>query len=136
MLTLHKVLKVSPDGSTITTFAGDGQTPTSLAHLGDGGPAVNARIDRPAGVSVDAQDNVYIVDNVAHRISKVTTDGILHIIAGSGSPVSGLFGGAFSGDGGSPLAARFNRPEGVHVAPDGSVYITDGSNNRVRKIAY
>ncbi len=68
----HRVRKVTPDG-TISTFAGTGRQGNS----GDGGPAVDAALNRPTCVAVDATGNVYFLDNLAMRLRRVSLDGII-----------------------------------------------------------
>jgi hypothetical protein len=63
------------------------------------------------------------------RIRKVTTNGIITTVAGNG--VQG-----FSGDGGSGNNASMSFPRGLAVDNAGNTYITDGANNRIRKLAY
>src|SRR2546422_959691 len=67
----HLVLKVIPSG-TITILAGNGQPGFS----GDGGPARNASLNTPFGLSADGSGNVYIADTNNHRIRKVDVNGI------------------------------------------------------------
>ena len=77
----QRVLKVSASG-TITTFAGGGSS------LGDGGPATSAQLKTPFGVAVDRTGNVYISDSVDHRVRKVSRNGTIRTIAGTGRPAS------------------------------------------------
>ena len=76
---------------------------------------------------VDAAGNIYVADNTKHRVYKVDTLGSTTIIAGTGTP-------GYSGDGALATAAQFNAPTDVAVAPDGSLYIADALNDRIRKI--
>lgn len=118
----HRVRKIDLSG-TITTIAGTGVA----GFLGDGGPAVNARLNQPIGVVVDMDGNVYISDNSNERIRKVDTTGVITTIAGTG--VAG-----FLGDGGPAINARLNDPWGLCVDKLGNLYVADRINNRVRKI--
>ena len=118
-----RIKKVSPSG-IITTIAG-----TGIAGFGgDGGPAVLAQLNFPQGLAIDTLDNIYVADNLNHRIRKITPGGIITTVAGSG-----LLG--FSGDGGLALAAKLNTPFGVHVDKFGVIYIADSYNFRIRKVA-
>ncbi len=123
----HRVRRLDPEG-TITTFAGSGVEGFS----GDGGPATEARLDFPIGVAVDPQGFVYIVDSNNHRIRGVTPEGIITTFAGSGS--AGLGNGAYSGDGGLANEARLNNPLGMGLDAQGSVYIADSGNHRIRRV--
>lgn len=121
-----RVRKISSNG--ITTIAGNGGS----GFGGDGGPATNAALAGPNGVAVDKAGNVYVVDTFHHRIRKVTPQGVISTVAGSGP--SDPFGGAFAGDGGLAVNARLNGPTSVAVAGDGTLYIADSGNRRVRRV--
>src|SRR5262249_41211808 len=108
----------------ITTMAGSG----TAAFTGDGGQAVSAAFNNPRGIAVDTQGNVYVADKLNHRIRRVSLDGTVITVAGSGTP-------GFSGDGGSPISAQLNQPEDVWVDAAGTLYIADSSNHRIRKVA-
>jgi uncharacterized protein (TIGR03437 family) len=118
----NRIRKVSLDG-TITTVAGNGQRGFS----GDGGPAVEAQLGAAADVGVDAVGNLYIADPVNQRIRKVSPDGIISTVAGSGQRASG-------GDGGPASEAQLNLPGGVAVDAAGNLYIADSSNFRIRRV--
>ena len=116
----NRIRKVTPDGA-ISTVAGNG----ALGFSGDGGPATSAPLDYPIGVAVDAAGSLYVA--VVSGIRKVTPDGIISTIAGSG--VNG-----HSGDGGPAVGARLNAPQGVAVDAAGNFYIADTSDNEIRKV--
>jgi uncharacterized protein (TIGR03437 family) len=118
----HRVRKVAANG-TISTVAGTG----TAGFGGDGGAATSAQLNAPFGVAVDAAGNLYIAEFGDNRVRKVSTNGNIGTIAGSG--VSG-----FSGDGGQATSAQLNGPRGVAVGPEGNVYIADSGNNRVRRV--
>jgi sugar lactone lactonase YvrE len=108
----------------IATVAGDGEQGFS----GDGGAATNAELDSPAGVAVDANGNLYIADTHNHCVREVS-GGNITTIAGTG--VAG-----FSGDGGAATAAMLNQPTAVAVGADGSLYVADTDNHRIRKVVF
>ena len=118
----HRIRKIDSSG-TIATFAGTGVPGFS----GDGGPAVQAELNRPWGVEVDGTGNVYIVDSYNHRIRRVDPSGTITTIAGTGQ-------NSFSGDGGPAVQAGLASPTGAAVDREGNVYIADRSNRRVRRI--
>jgi uncharacterized protein YjiK len=118
-----RVRKVSTSG-TITTVAGSG----TFGFSGDGGPATDAGLNSPVGVTVDAAGNLYIADSGNHRVRKVSTSGTITTVAGDGT-----FG--FSGDGGPATNASLNIPYGVAVDAAGNLYIADPGNSRVREVA-
>jgi RHS repeat-associated protein len=119
----RRIRRVGPDG-IITTVAGTGLGGSS----GDGGLATQATLNGPTGISVAPDGSLYIADLGANRVRRVGPDGIITTVAGTGSP-------GFSGDGDSATQAALNSPRGVTVAPDGSFYITDQNNHRIRRVS-
>ncbi|MER7112661.1 NHL domain-containing protein [Streptomyces sp. NPDC000229] len=119
----HRIRKVTTDGK-ISTFAGNG----SAGSQGDNGPAVSAQLNCPRQIAVDSAGTLYVVDTGNHRVRKITADGTISAVAGTGSP-------GFSGDGGLATAAKLNTPLGVAVDGTGVLYVTDYGNCRVRKVA-
>jgi RHS repeat-associated protein len=118
----YRIRKISPDGG-ISTVAGNG----TQGYSGDGGPATQAELSSPWSVAVGSDGSIYIADAGNNRLRRVGPDGIITTIAGNGT-------GGFSGDGGPAGQAELNNPQGVAVAPDGSVYIADSNNCRIRKV--
>ena len=115
----NRIRRVAPDG-VITTVAGNGQG----AYGGDGGRATAARLHWPHDVEVDAAGNVWIADSANHRIRRVTPDGVIRTVVGTGV-------GGFNGDGLAGTATRINRPKGLEITAT-SLWFSDGDNNRVR----
>ncbi len=108
----------------IDTVAGDGQQGDS----GDGGPATKARLNQPFDVAYDAAGNLFLSDTFNHRIRRVDAKtGVITTVAGSGKK-------GFSGDGGPATEAAFDEPYGVAMAKDGTFYVADRLNRRVRKV--
>jgi YD repeat-containing protein len=118
----HNLRRVGPDG-IITTVAGTGVA----GFAGDGGPATLAQMIEPSGVAVGSDGSLYIADIWNYRIRRVGPDGIITTVAGTG--IAG-----FTGDGGLATLAQLNRPYGVAVGSDGSLYIADWSNYRIRRV--
>ncbi|WP_322779998.1 caspase, EACC1-associated type [Frankia sp. Cas4] len=118
----RKIYKIDMAGR-ISTFAGTGISGFS----GDGGPATQAQLNDPFGMAVGGDGTVYIADTDNNRIRKIDTAGRISTFAGTGS-----YG--FSGDGGPATRAKLASPWGVAVGGDGTVYIADTDNNRIRKI--
>jgi hypothetical protein len=114
----HRIRKVTPQG-VVTTFAG------STAGYKDGKGA-GAQFNNPIGVALDGQGNVWVSDYSNHRIRKVSPDGVVSTVAGSG------IAGYLDGD---PALARFNYPWGIAVDSAGRVLIADRYNHRIRKLA-
>jgi large repetitive protein len=97
--------------------------------LGDGGPALQASLDLPAGLALDGAANLYIADSLHYRIRLVNAKtGIISTFAGNGTP-------GYTGDYGPAVGASMNTPSGVAVDGAGNVYIADTGNNVVRKVA-
>jgi uncharacterized protein (TIGR03437 family) len=115
------IRKVSAAG-VITTIAGNGGSDYS----GDGGPATAAAI-QPMTVRLDVAGNLYIGQADGH-LRKITLDGRIATIAGNGQF-------QFSGDGGPATRANLSLPTSVAVGNDGSLYVADASNSRIRKVS-
>ena len=118
----NRIRKVDQSG-IISTFAGTGVPGLS----GDGGLATIARLSSPRGLALDSFGNLYIADTGNHRIRMVTPSGVISTVAGS-DPGS-------AGDGGPATQAKLRDPSRIAVDPDGSLYIADTSNSRIRKVA-
>jgi sugar lactone lactonase YvrE len=116
------VRRIDPSG-VITRFAGTGTSGFS----GDNGPALNAALNTPSGLAVDAAGNVYIADQNNHRIRRVAPNGTISTVAGTG--VAGYFG-----DGGPATAARLYYPFRVTLDSAGNIYVGDSRNSAVRQI--
>jgi len=118
----NRIRRVSPDG-IITTIAGTGE----MGFGGDGGPAVEARFAYPVAIAIDDQGNLYIADFNNHRIRKISTDGMITSVAGTGES-------EYNGDGRPALECQIGEPCGVAVDRSGYIYIGDQLNNRVRVV--
>lgn len=119
----NRVRQVTPNG-IITTVAGS----NTFGFAGDGSRADNAQLYGPTGVAFAADGSILIADNSNHRIRRVERDGRIYTVAG------GAFG--FSGDGLAATTSQLYNPAGISVAADGSLFIADLSNHRVRKISF
>ena len=123
----HRIRKVDSAG-IVTTVAGSGTTGEGGGGFGgDGGPAVEARLRYPYGVTVDETGNLYIADARNHRIRKVDSAGVVTTIAGSGTE-------GYGGDGGPAVRAQLSHPQGVALDGSGNLYIADAWNHRIRKV--
>jgi hypothetical protein len=124
----HKLRKITPDGrSHILAGAGAG-------FAGDGMPMAGALFKQPKALEVDAQDNLYILDQQNFRIRKIDPAGIITTIAGNGLK-------KFGGDNGPALMCSFDfeagsnpEPSGGLALKDGKLYVAETLSHRVRVI--
>ena len=117
----HRIRKAT--AGTITTIAGTGHA----GFEGAGGPARLAALQYPKGIGVDAVGIVYIADTGNNRIRRIDRDGKISTVMGTAR--QGL-----SGDGGKATNAALALPQGLVVAPDRSVYVSDSMNHSIRRI--
>lgn len=94
---------------------------------GDGALAINAKLNNPTGIELDNAGNLFIADYGNNRVRKVSASGTITTVAGNGLP-------AFGGDGGKADTAKLNQPVKVITDNDGNLYISDLSNQRIRKV--
>ncbi len=129
---------VGVDGLISTVVGTPGQkcsSPTS--PCGDGGAANQALLSAPTGVNLAPDGSLYIVDADDRRIRLMTADGMISKAIGSGQVCSSPTNAC--GDGGPPALANLGSStvaaQRMTLAPDGSIYVTDGPNRRVRRIS-
>lgn len=116
----HRVLRVDPDGTTVVV-AGTGRAGDPVP-----GPATASPLDSPIGIAFDDDDTLYVADWGNHQVERITADGALSVVAGTGTAAPPL-------DGAPATSSPLNHPTGVAVGPDGSVYVADQGNNRVER---
>ena len=107
---------------TITTFAGNG-----TASYFDGSDLSAAQFNNPNALALDSKGAIYIADTLGVRI-RLISGGAVSTIGGNGT-----YG--YNGSGSAATSANIGNPGGIVVAADGSVYITESTNNVVRKIS-
>ncbi|MEI6715941.1 MAG: immunoglobulin domain-containing protein [Verrucomicrobiota bacterium] len=112
----NKIRKITSDG-VVSTLAGSGD------YGSVDGPGSTASFSNPYGVAVDGLGNVYVADYNNHKIRKITSDGAVSTLAGSGDY------GSADGPGST---ASFSYPRGVAADGLGNVYVAD--YNKIRKI--
>ncbi len=125
----HRIRRLQFNGpdftdGKITTIAGTG-TP---GGSGDGGPAVEAQVDFPQDVELGPDGKLYFADTNNNRIRRIDLQ------SGTIEPVAGTGELGYSGDGGSALGAKLNRPFGIAFDPYGNLYVSDTFNSRIRKV--
>lgn len=117
----NQVFKLDLKGNKIHHIAGTGKK----GFTGNGGPAKEATLSGPKGISIDAAGNVWLADCESHSIRMIDArTGRLELIAGSNE----------RGDGpdGNPLSCKMARPHGIFCDAGGSVFIGDSESHRVR----
>ncbi|WP_053205262.1 hypothetical protein [Jiangella muralis] len=126
---LGVVCRVGADG-LLTRVAGGGELWSDDA---DGEPAVEASLWEPTAIDIDAAGNLYLIESGRPYVRMIRPDGVLVPLIGDS--YFGQDEGGFSGDGGPATEAELNTPSDLAVAPDGSLYVADTFNGRVRHVA-
>lgn len=126
----NRIHKVTPAGK-VHTLAGDGERYDERA---DGHPAKEASLNMPQSIAVDTRGAVYFTEGYSGAqhdpaVRRIDPNGILTTFAGVSLDDTG---GGYSGNGGPANAAELNNPQDVAVAPNGTVYIADTHNSRIR----
>lgn len=119
-----RIRLVGVDG-IISTIAGKG----TFGYSGDGGLAINADVNQPAGLAMDGAGNVYFADggnNIIRRIDAVS--GVITTVAGEPQTMG------YSGDGGAATSATLSSPEAVAFDAAGDLYIADTGNGVIREV--
>lgn len=114
----HRIRMISPEG-IVSTLAGSGQP-----GFADG-KGTAAKFHAPTGIAVDSAGYVFVTDLVNNRIRKISPNGVVTTLAGSGE---------FSKVDGEGKIAAFRYPTGIVIDPMGGLYITDQSNHIVRRV--
>jgi DNA-binding beta-propeller fold protein YncE len=118
------IRRIDGDTGIVTTFAGTGVR----GSTGDSGPAAQATLDMPVALALAPDGSLFIADPLVHRIRKVSPDGIITTVAGTGAA-------GYDGDEVPAAGARLNQPRGLAFEPDGSLLIADAGNQMIRRIA-
>jgi RHS repeat-associated protein len=123
----HRIRRITPNGF-IETIAGTSPGELGIGGFsGDGGLAADAQLNNPRNVAVAPDGAIYVADMGNHRIRRIGPDGVITTVAGNGTP-------GFSGDGGPAIAAALAGPQDIAIGPDGTLYICDRFNFRIRRI--
>ena len=121
--TNHRIRRVEAGTGRMTTIAGVGQP----RFGGDGGPSTAAGLNEPAALAVRGA-RLYIADQSNNRVRAIDlTSGLISTVAGTGSA-------AYNGDGRPASEASLAGPSGLAIGMDGTVYIADTFNGRVRAV--
>lgn len=129
---------VGPDGADLVGLLGaivairDGQVRrvvgSGLPGEGNDGPALATTVNNVAGLAVGPSGDVVFSESGNSRVRRLSPDGAVSTIAGSGT-------WGYGGDGGSARSARLASPNGIAVAQDGAILVADTDNGRVRSIS-
>lgn len=121
----YRIKAITPSGQ-LRILAGTGVSDFS----GDGGPAAQAGIG-PGDTAVAPDGSIYISDYVSNRVRRITPEGRIETVAGTGTALD-------SGDGGPAVDASLDLPGALAAGPDGSIYVSTNQRNygrgRVRRI--
>ena len=118
----HVIWRLDQDGY-LTRFAGNGER----GRGEEGVKALESPFAFPCDVRLDSKGNIFVADLENHRIRKITRDGLVTTVAGSG--VAG-----YAGDGGPAINAQLNSPWGIFLDKDDNLLIADTNNDRIRKV--
>jgi hypothetical protein len=116
----HTIRVVTPTGN-VTTLAGA----VAMAGSADG-LGVTARFNTPVGMAVDSTGNLYVADSNNATIREITPAGFVTTLAGAAGMVGNVDG--------TGAEARFFSPTAVAVDSTNNLYVTDGSNDSIRKV--
>ncbi|MCW5559406.1 MAG: hypothetical protein KIT22_16455, partial [Verrucomicrobiae bacterium] len=119
----NQVFRLDLAAGIIRHMAGTG----AKGFTGNGGPALQATLSGPKGIAVGPDGDVYLADTESHSIRKLNLRrGTLERVVGTGE----------KGDGpdGDPATCRLARPHGIWLDPDGTLWIGDSENHRIRRL--
>jgi DNA-binding beta-propeller fold protein YncE len=121
----HSVWRMDLKTGRLRHVAGNGKPGYKI----DRGPAKDALVNSPKGISLGPDGRVYLVDSSNHCLRAIDpATNTIETIAGRGGHKG------FAGDGGPPAKSLLNNPHGVGFGPHGEIFIGDSDNHRVRAI--
>jgi trimeric autotransporter adhesin len=120
----ERIRVITPTNGNISTYAGTGIIGTPNSPTGS---ALSQPVNAPQGMTIDSSGTLYIADTGNNIIRKITTDGNVATIVGTG-------GSSYTGDGGPALSATLRNPTGVAIDTFGNIFIADTRNNVIREV--
>jgi trimeric autotransporter adhesin len=125
----NNVIREVSTSGTITTVAGNNaECSPATSPCGDGGAAISAQLSSPAGVFLDAAEDIFIADTFDNRIREVTaSNGVINTVAGNGTR-------GYAGDGAPATQANLDSPYGLSVDLSGDIFIADSENSVIREV--
>jgi sugar lactone lactonase YvrE len=120
----NRIRVITPSNGNINTYAGTGNPGSPSSPTGT---ALSQSMNGPQGLTIDSSGALYMADTGNNLIRKITTDGNVATIVGTGSA-------GYTGDGGPALSATVRNPTGVAIDTYGNVYIADTRNNVIREV--
>ncbi|NEE04362.1 NHL repeat-containing protein [Phytoactinopolyspora halotolerans] len=121
-----RVRKVSPAG-LITTVAGIGIAPDEEDDAETGIDATYMAFGSPEDVAVAPDGSLYVSDSRLNQVFHIGLDGMVRVVAGTGTE-------GYSGDGGPATEAELDMPSRIDVGADGTLYILDSRERRIRAV--
>lgn len=128
--TTGQIIVVAGTGVNTCSFDCEGGDPVD--DLGDSGQALDATFRNPAGLAFDAGGNLYVADTGNHRVRRIDA-ATGRIVTVAGIDISGS--GGFNGDVGGSTSIQLRNPRAIAIASDGTLFIADTGNTRIRAIA-
>jgi len=119
-----RIRRITLDGMIDTVAGGGG----AVDLVGDDGPGVDAILELPGSIELAPDGTLYIADEDAARVRRLSTNGIINTVAGTGVP-------GFTGDGGPASSAQIGVVYDLALGPDGTLYLADGPAHRIRAVA-
>ena len=121
----NAIYRIDGRSEKIYRLAGSGET----GYAGDNGPALDAKLAGPKGITISRQGDIYLADTENHVIRRIDVkSGVITTVAGTGKRGDGPDGDA--------LQCALARPHGVFAGPDGDVYIGDSEAHRIRLLRH